>query len=406
MDLLAPLIIVGAILAAVVVGFGVRLIVLLSREGSREVTTDPRPQRTAATDLALGFACFVYIVMMLMFFSSGSADPSHDPNTRGIVAALGELCEVVGVLAALLLWVLLAIVLFAGGIKGAMMNVAAGLLLLSGLAAIFAGHLYALYAGWSIVVPALLPPLIALYATWMRRPALHAALPAKIVNPAAWGAILILTIAPLPLSATDAAISASREAFAVEQRRAAMSGFDQKLALERARDVVKFQALTADSPLDDFLHDLFFSDRDVDWPPDVAAEVAQHFDQTLVKARQAKTRQTDAVTLLKEGGQLGGLKDLWQLDIEATPTVCKAYGDALNTAALIDLWETREAIKTQLPNMKWLLGEHCDLRDALAAVEAEFREACKPGRCPANSEAERTRMLEFTAAVAALRQPH
>ena len=46
-------------------------------------------------------------------------------------------------------------------------------LTLSGVAAIYATDLYASYAGWAIVVPALLPPLIALYAMRMRLPVLR-----------------------------------------------------------------------------------------------------------------------------------------------------------------------------------------------------------------------------------------
>jgi len=60
-----------------------------------------------------------------------------------------------------------------------MRSVAAILFLLSGVAAIVAGVLYSRYSGWSIIVPALLPPAMALYAVWARRPVLHAALPRK-----------------------------------------------------------------------------------------------------------------------------------------------------------------------------------------------------------------------------------
>src|ERR1700730_8019386 len=230
------------------------------------------------------------------------------PNNGRIDEAIGE---VLGFFFTLMLWIVLAIPLLAGGVAGEMQIVAASLLLLSGVAAICAGVLSLRYHGWAIVVAASLPPLIALYAMWARLPAVHAALPAKIVNPAAWGAILILTIAPLPLSVVDANSYAAREALQACDKKAAVSEREQKEALERARDVVRFQGLTAASPLGDFLYDLTFSDRDVDWPPDVATEVAHHYDQALAKARQVKTRQTDAVTLLKQG-RIGDLKDLWQ----------------------------------------------------------------------------------------------
>jgi hypothetical protein len=153
------------------------------------ISTDPSPSRTVSTSAALllGFTFLVYTVMMMMLYGSGPADGRFDPNTSRIVDAIGEVFEMVGLFSTLLLWILLAILLFGGGIRGPMRIVAAVLLPLSGVAAIFAGVLYSHYAGWSIVVPVLLPPLIALYAIGRALPAPHAALPAKIINAAAGG---------------------------------------------------------------------------------------------------------------------------------------------------------------------------------------------------------------------------
>jgi hypothetical protein len=54
------------------------------------------------------------------------------------------------------------------------------------------------------------------------------------------------------------------------------------------------------------------------------------------------------------------LKDLWQLDIEATPAVCEAYRDALRNddPRLQNLFDARDALGLQLPNIKWFVGEH------------------------------------------------
>jgi hypothetical protein len=211
--------------------------------------------------------------------------------------------------------------------------VAAAILLpLSGVATIYAADLYASYAGWAIVVPALLPPLIALYAMWMRLPVLHAALPAKIINAAAWGAILVLTIAPLRLSAVDKRTYAAGEPERQRQREAYLAAQNQIQAQfteqTRERDIARVQALNADSPLRDYLLDL--------------SNPTRH-EEALAKARQVKSRQSDVVALLEEPtpgdtsarsrGNIESLEDLWRLDIEVTPTVCKAYGDALRQEA-------------------------------------------------------------------------
>jgi 4-amino-4-deoxy-L-arabinose transferase-like glycosyltransferase len=87
-----------------------------------------------------------------------------DPNIK-LREALDELDRGFWIL---LLWIVLAILLFRGGNSRKMppqaLMAAAILLPLSGVAAFYAADLYARYAGWAIVVPALLPALIALYA--------------------------------------------------------------------------------------------------------------------------------------------------------------------------------------------------------------------------------------------------
>ena len=142
----------------------------------------------------LGLACLLYLAMMMLGIAPSPTHPPIESGEASVVRGLDELFR--GLLRGLLivlLWIVLAILLFRRGGNSQKMSpqalVAAAILLpLSGVAAIYAANLYASYAGWAIVVPASLPPLIALYAIWMRLPVLHAALPAKIINPAAWGA--------------------------------------------------------------------------------------------------------------------------------------------------------------------------------------------------------------------------
>jgi len=366
-------------------------------------STDPNPPRTLSTgaSLLLALACLLYIAMMFLILGSEPVIDCGDPASCGITKGLGEVSEVLGGFCTLLLWIVLAILLFAGGIKGERMrSVAAILFLLSGVAAIFAGVLYSRYGGWSIIVPGLLPPLIALYAVWARLPALHAALPAKIVNVAAWGAILILTISPFPLSDIDASRFAAAEVQRQAQREASVARMHQEQAQEQQRVIARFQALNPDSSLSDYLDHLYF-------PYPYAAGEAHH-QEALTKARQVKSRQTDAVMLLKQG-KIEQLEELWNLDIEATPAICKAYGDALHQeAAKIDMGTTtgQEAAERQLPNMKWLVGAHCDLDAALGLVETRFREWCDgPHQCATSDIADRP-ILNFLDTLVALRQPH
>lgn len=97
------------------------------------------------------------------------------------------------------LWVVLALMLLIGGTRGEMprwtMVVAVFLIPLSGIAAVSA------LMRDDLIVPALLPPVIALYAIWARLPRLHAALPAQPTSVVACSLIFILSVAPFAVKA-------------------------------------------------------------------------------------------------------------------------------------------------------------------------------------------------------------
>jgi hypothetical protein len=349
------------------------------------MSTDPSRPRTRLTGalVLLGIVCVLYLVMM-----GNISEPASDPNTRRLDVPFA-------VFFTLMLWIVLAILLLAGGVAGEMRIVATILLLLSGVAAIYAGVLSLRYHGWAIVVPASLPPLISLYAIWARLQALHAALPARVINVAIGGAILIMTIAPLPLSVIDAATFPERQRRQEAAAAAKVAALVREAGREREREIARYEALNADSPLVDFLD-----------APDIA-----HYQQALAKARQVKSRQSDVVALL-EGGKIERLEDLWRLDVEPTPAVCTAYGTALQReAANIGPFSDRDwylyaadvtnAVLRQLPNLKWLAGNGCDLNAVSIFVDARLRDYC--GECPASNSDDK-KILVFLNNLAALRR--
>ena len=105
--------------------------------------------------------------------------------TIGNIADLGSsdaagraLGEAFGVIFGFCLWVLLAVMIVVAAVTGNMpvwARIAAG-----------------------ILVPALIPPLIAAYALWARLPQLHRVLPPVLTGIAVWGGVLALTLAPMP----------------------------------------------------------------------------------------------------------------------------------------------------------------------------------------------------------------
>ena len=214
-------------------------------------------------------------------------------------------------------------------------------------------------------VPILVPPLIGLYGIWARFP--HARHRADVTSVVFCGAMLVLAIAPLPLAYLDAWTYPDREP-------------------ERTAE---FRRLTPDLTLRDYLA---FPDRRKDW---------------FEAVRRVKSRQTDAVMLLKEGllinlenpkltraqsvqelQQFEGLSyNLWALDLEATPSLCEAFHEVLRdeTAKIDPIDISKNAVSIalndvwyQLRTIKWLASKHCDLSDTLTDIETKLRPLSPP----------------------------
>jgi hypothetical protein len=327
---------------------------------------------------------------------------SPDEYAGGESRVAEGLSELYLIVVTVLLWIVFAVLLLVGAIKGEMPGWAATLavvlLPLSGIAVFFATKLYWYYAGWVIVVPVLLPPLIAFYAIWARLPQLHAVLPANIISAATWGAVLVLTIAPVPLSSVDTrAFDARRE----EQLKASAAQSAQEAAAKNQREIAGFERLNPDSSLRDYLDYIDVQNR----------EHSPRYAQALAGARQVKSRQADAVILLKEG-KLRQLEELWQLDVDATPALCEAFDEALREeASRLNLSSSddnaaklKDELMRQLPNIKWLVSAHCELGETMARIEKTVRLIW--GVATAFPATDVSEALAFADTLAALRQPH
>lgn len=97
----------------------------------------------------------------------------------------------------LMVWTALVVLTAVAAIQGDMPAsgwIAAIVLLPASGAATVAAIDFASRGGrWALLAPCLLPPLIALYATWARLPRLRAMLPAKAVTYGVWGVVLALS---------------------------------------------------------------------------------------------------------------------------------------------------------------------------------------------------------------------
>ena len=333
-------------------------------------------------------ACCLYALLLIPLLDAARSLPPLSGEGR-YSAAWSELFAL---LFGGLLWLDLGTLLWVGAHRGEMPHWAAlsigTLYLLSGLAGGFAiDRIHKVPGGWLVVVPILLPPLVALFAFWARLPALHMALPPDMTSGVMIGAIALATVAVVPLSALDEQQGPAR--WATPELQAVKDAILEQRQQEKEAE---FQKLTDESSLEDYLEFVNGS------YPNPLGEGG--VERALEGARRAKSRQSDAVMLLN-GFKIDRLDDLWRLDLAATPELGAAYGDALQRYAAreIRFEYTVAALERQLPNLKWLVGQHCDLDASLAAIDATLQQNAKTAGAGG-----RARVKPFLATLAELRQ--
>jgi hypothetical protein len=316
----------------------------------------PKP---LGTILLLFLAAFLYALMMANLIDASRTDAAG----RGLNLAFAALVGAV-------LWIVLAVLLIVAAVRGSMpgaAKIAAGFLLpLSAVAAFMSVEFDSGRGGMSILVPVLLPVLIALYALWARLPAARAKFPASLASAVLGGAILLVSLAPLAVAVVDSLPNPARDARLRDQEKARQERQRQEERAEREREAVRFARLNPDSSLRDYLEYLPGGDT--------------RSQQALQGARLVKSRQADAVALLK-AGEIGALTDLWRLALEPTALLCAGYGAALDREATkinrttgADYLSIAMDLERQLPNIKWLVDAHCDLGDTLGRLEARIRD--------------------------------
>jgi hypothetical protein len=104
------------------------------------------------------------------------------------------------------------------------------------------------------------------------------------------------------------------------------------------------------------------------------------------------------VALLLQQGHIADLRELSHFDVAPTAELCRTYGGALAaaagkvTTARSDYLIAATDLELQLPNMKWLIANHCDLGAPLDLLETNVR-----------AIADSDRMTRFADTLAALR---
>lgn len=303
----------------------------------------------------LGLATLLYLAMMMSLGDARHTDAAGRGMALGFAAILGTA-----------MMILLAVLLVVAAVKGEMSVVGKiGALFLVPVATVamwVAGDLYGDRTRWVLLVPALLPLLFAAYAVRARLPSLRARLGTGAADFVLGGAILLLTAAPLVWIALPPSPAARARVVAQERARADREARDMRAAEKREAEA--FARLGPDSSLRDYLQYLPGGDS--------------RSRDALAGARQVKSRQADAVALL-QAGRIDALTDLFRLDLQPAPELCRAYGDALAVAASQvtkarpDHLSIAIDLEQQVPNVKWLVEGGCNLNEALGVLAGHVR---------------------------------
>jgi hypothetical protein len=317
----------------------------------------------------------IILVITLLLWAAVVANCStlntSDPAGNALSSAYGAFM-VLG------LWILLAILLVIGAIKGDMpgwSKLAAVILVpASGASALAAMNLMSGHPGvrWPLVIPVLAPLLLIALSLWSYFPAIHSTVPSGAAGAITWGSVLLLSLLPLPtLRARGQETTDRRQR--IEAEWSAEEARQQEL---KAREnLAKFQLLTAESRLWDYMP--------FTWDQNPLRE------QALERARSLPSRQADAEQMLGAGHGFP-LLEVQSLNLSPTPSFCARAGALLvkhaedwrTTLPSPPEYESRsEKIEQYLGGMGWLRANGCDLASALSAMEATVRSyAPGPGR--------------------------
>jgi hypothetical protein len=341
--------------------------------------------------LLLALSCLLYLPVVGAIYGSPSGDPAVSGGETNYSLGWVEFWEM---LFGVPLWLAVGGLLISAARSGRMPEWARGWAFILHIAAAIAVWAVsqvdiAADGGISVIVPALLPPLIVGYAAAMRLPAFERLSPDRVSRVALVGGSILIAAA-IPLGFLD--LHNLPAHVAADQKR-----WDDRIAKERAEDdkrraeeEAQFKKLTPASSLRDYDRYVHFTEPD---SPERAVALAG--------ARLVKSRQADAIQMLDEG-KINQLWELWQFDLQATPALCAAYDRGLlRMATSDDVYDLNvgELVKNQLPNIKFFVAGRCNLDASLSAAEVRVNKIIA-----VNTGDDQKEWADFLATLVALHQ--
>ena len=322
----------------------------------------PRFVMTASFTVLLGVTVLLWVATVANCITIRSSD-----------AAGNALSQAFGVFMAIALFVLLAIVLVLGAVRGSMplwMCLAMVVLVpASGAATIAAIEVLSQGTEWPVrwplAIPILAPLTLIVVALWSYLPAMRANASAATVGGAAILTLAVLSIAPWPLLRERARVrrAGPGELEAIRAgKRARWSSSDS--ASERAQ----FEALEATAPL-------------YAWLP-FTEPGSPLRDRAFAAIAKLPEKQREVEEMVRSGN-VAAVREIPNLGVEATPSLCDAARESVIFHARRSLPDSpAEAaayaryardVEFYLPSVVWLTERGCALGNALTELETTAR---------------------------------
>jgi hypothetical protein len=323
-------------------------------------STNPTPPRWGAAATVGAISVLSLLILLSWAFVLNSltdlngSDPAGNALTQGFTA-----------LAIFILWALIAVLAIIAVVRGPMPLAAAlaALLLIpaSGWAAIAALDLLARpqFAPfcWPMIVPAAVPPLVVAFCFWtlLPVPALHRRILANTAAGIAWGAVLILSLAILP-----------------------MGQVRDRVYAQQAAEEARWDAALASMPADARLWDL------ISFLATARGETKQ--EAVVDRIKNLDRRQSDAEIMLDRGdfplGYLG------RFGLNPTPVICDKARNLLRQRVKPLVLSAPDAkpyddiyqeVADAVAAMRWLVGYGCSCDAESLAWETMAKAYRDPG---------------------------
>jgi hypothetical protein len=293
--------------------------------------------RGAARGAIIAAICISLLILLLWIAEVSTLVSLGDSDAAG-----NGLAEAYAGFEIILLWGLLVVLLVVAGINGAMPwpAAAAGVVLIpaSGVAAMTALGLLADHNAppflWPIVTPALVPPLVVVFAFWTLIPQLRSTVPAGITAGTAWGITLLLCVCVWPMA---------------DIRHRA----EQREADVQVRLATDYANMPPNAPL-------------WDWAPFLQTRNDIRVGEVLQRISKLDRRQSDAEVMLDRGDF--PLRYLGYMELDPTPVICDKARNllrrrvqplVLKVANSRPYTDIADDVAAALAAMQWLTGHGC-----------------------------------------------